>query len=399
MNADYGATFTPDPSCAKGRVLRDQTINIRKVLKDAGMSAEVVTAATRKLFEAGLRQGLETPCIVCYEYEKQLTGFNAKPATYGSKMYQEGSIDKHIPTIRDYGGGILRGYGVGDFKAVDIPSLLALGMDLARWRVGYGGYTKNLWLPEILGDAGYKTNISTGKNLKVGHSLDVAIPYRDRYEHVGIEYTAINEGDLHFAGEHPKVDHLIPSHLGGGTPEWFLKNATGLEIKNFQQTQSEKVLGKVLHSAALNKKFNMEKLTEVRKMIRNSKMRADVAEYLAAVEKGSDILKIKIEPMFKQYVHAPWYHKLIGVGGAEFGKSVEVPMIDITKVNLDRAIEYLKTPEVSSADLKERYGEIANKIINASKRGGVKAVQKMDAKYLAMLIGVGAGASAFEKDE
>jgi hypothetical protein len=392
MNADYGPTFTPDPSCEKGKILRDKTIELGKVLEDAGLSAEVKTAARRKLFESGLKQGLETPCIVCYEYEKQLTGFNAKPMTYGSKQYVRGQIDQSIPFLKEH-GNILRGYGVGDFKAADINSLLALGQDLAKHGSGYGQYTKNLNLLEIAGDVGFKYNISVGSTRDIGLPIEIADKYRKRYPNAGTVHVAINDSDLNIAGEDPRVDHLIPTHLGGGTPEWFLKNATGLEIKNFQRGQSESVGGKVLHSSTLS---GMKNIEEARKLVWSSKNEANVKKYLQAIEKASKLIGKTIEPMFKQYRYAPWYHKLIGNGPAEYGQSPSLPKIDMSRFNFKKAKEYMLQPDINYSDLKTRYGEIANKIINAAKRGGVKAVNALDARYLALLVGVGAASA---KDE
>jgi hypothetical protein len=266
--------------------------------------------------------------------------------------------------------GILRGYGTGEFEATDVPSLINLGNDLSREGLGYGGYTKNLNQIEIFGDTGFKYNISCGGEPRMGHSLEDAQVYRERYPNVGTVYVTTNEKELFKIAGDPRVDHIIPVHLGGGTPEKWLSDLTSIEFKNFQSSQTEKIGDVVIHSKNLDGK------------------------------KASELIGKDIKPMFEKYKSEPWYYKLIGTGKAEYGQKADLPKIDMTKSNMDKAYSYMMRPDIDYSVGAEKYSKIADKIVNAGKKGGKAAIEALDAKYLSLLAAPAAAAmSAMTNNE
>jgi hypothetical protein len=390
-NADYGINFVPDSVCAKGKALKIQLVTMRQVLDDylpepkgpnkksiQASNAAIKTAVSRKLFEAGIKQGLETPCLQCYEFEKQLTGYQAKPLSVGVRIYRTGQLENYKDFLKTT--GILRGYGVGDVQASDIPSLIRLGYDLQKMKAGYGQYTKNLNAVEIFGDTGFKFLISTGKTLDIGLPVKLATKYAERYPNVGVIYVAINEADLLSALTDPRIHKIIPAHLGGGTPKEWLRMATNLDFDNFQNRQSEKVMFK-------GKKRNLASITnpkyvEAMEIIKKGASKGDTKSYLNAVEKASKLIGKKIEPKFKDYVDKPGYEKLIGVYGAEYGKTADIPKIDMSRMNIEKARAYMETENRDISTGSNIYASMARSLIKTALSQGVEGVEAVDAMIL-----------------
>lgn len=387
-NADYGPTFTPTNNCPKGEKLTKNVLAVRDFLdqklegKDAKEKSNIKTAAARKLLAAGVAQGLETPCLQCYTVEKQLIGYSAKPFSLGQKMYEHGQIDSSVDFLKSH-GSILRGYGTADFTSSDIPSIIKLGQDLAAHKIGAGFYTKSLWMPEIFGDTGMKFNISVGEHLHVGIPVEVAKAYRERYKNVGIVAIAINEAQVKKFGENPDVDLIIPTHLGGGTPADFLSDITGMKWESFTREQGEKITvdGKSvgLNSPTANGIKNIEK---ARDMVKKGSYNRDKAEYLAAIEKAKALTGVEISPKFPDYVKEKWYGKLIGTGPGEYGKTADLPQIDMSKMNLDKAREYFMTASEDKTALDNKYASMARTIAKEGMKGGVEAINALNPKTL-----------------
>lgn len=389
-NADYGTTFTPSNNCTKGKTFTYNMITLRNILDEElkGLPdkerAAIKTTAARKLLEAGVKQGLETPCLHCYTTEKQLIGYSAKPFSFTHKIYKKGMIDSKVDGLRET-DSIMRGYGTGDFSAADIPSLINLGEDLAKHDLGAGFYTKNLNLLEIFGDVGFKFNISVADDIHVGLPLDIAKAYRERYENAGIVAIATNDSQLELFGNDESVDLLIPTHLGGGTPAKYLESLTGTEWKSYTSTQLEKVKigGKELnlHSGA-DVVSSLPNIEKARKMVKESKKHRDVAEYNAALAEASKLIGADIIPMFNEFKSKPWYSKLIGTLRGEYGKNADLPKIDMSKMNVAKANEYASRPEESLDALNNKYASMAKTIAKAGMNGGVEAIDALDAETL-----------------
>jgi len=384
-NSDYGIALVPDSTCKRGKALTTQVITMREMLDELlpepttdeikSINAKIKTAAARKLFEARIRQKLETPCLMCYTFEKQLIGYQAKPITQGMKVYKPGQIFKHKEDLKK--AGIFRGYGTGDFTSGDIPTMILLGRDLAKINVGLGSYTKNLNQLEILGDTGVKFNISTGSTLGIGLPVDIAHTYAQRYPNAGVMYVAINERDLLKAMKDPRIHNIIPAHLGGGTPKNWLKMATDLNFVDFKRQQSEKVVidGSLRNLASLETGDN---LIQAKEIIAQGAATKDPAKYLKAVEDASRVMGMEIIPKFDQYKEMPGYEKLIGVRGAEYGKDASIPKIDMSKANLKKAFEYMTVPEDDLTSVSNQYAGMARSIMNVAKRTGAEGVTKLD---------------------
>jgi len=423
-NADYGWVFQPCPSCRKGETMVKKMVTLRDVLEKSlpeTLSKEernaIKTEAARKLFESGVKQGLETPCPTCYTAEKQIIGYNAKPISKGRQRYREGDMFKRkglVEQVKE--SGIIRGYGTGDSVKEDIPSLINLAKDLSTIDSTAGMYLKNLNTLEVLGDIGFKYNVSTAYDIKFGLPIDIAYEYAKRYPNVGLEITTLTDSQTRRALNDDRINNVIPEHLGGGTPVDWMSDIAGMEVKNYNKSQTEKVhipelneetgktrIVKVNLSTAqvknndtgqmednrLVKKFGKKVIDEIKKNIKNATDKKDAKTYLDVIANAEKILRVKVDPKFPQFKNEKGYYKLIGTGLAEYGKDASKPTIDISKVNLSKAEEYFNRPEQDMTETGKSYDRISKRIVGAARRGGAEAIKRLDARVLMALLGVG----------
>jgi hypothetical protein len=64
---------------------------------------------------------------------------------------------------------------------------------------------------------------------------------------------------------------------------------------------------------------------------------------------------MEITPKFAKYTNMKGYEKLIGSGRAEFGKKADMPKIDMTKANLDRAEQYVMNDQRDTSETAKAY--------------------------------------------
>ena len=384
----YGITFTPTNNCPKGEVFTKTMLNLRSVL-DEGLKniskderAAIKTASAKKLLSAGFRQGLEIPCVQCYTLEKQIVGYSAKPFSLGIAEYKTGQLDKHIEAIRDY-GNIMRMFATADFSAGLIPSIYRLGIDSARLGSGMGTYTKSLWFLEIFGDTGIKFNISSAAVPSAGIPMDVIRPYLSRYKNASAIFVAFNDSQLENYGNDKDVHLIIPAHLGGGTPVDFVENMTGEETRSYTSVQSEfiEVDGKkkVLHSDKLN---GMRGITEARRIVKEGAFNRNPREYAAAIKEASRKMGVDVHPKFEDFIEKPWYEKLIGVGPGEYGKTADLPKIDMSKVNWEKATEFMLTANEDYNSLENKFVSMGRTMVKVAQKSGVAGIDALDPSIL-----------------
>lgn len=390
-NMDYGISFEPENLCARGYSFTVALDNMRNALES--LPSDIKTAAGRKLLSLGHAEGLETPCNQCYVAEKRILGNSAKSSEAGLSQYKTGEIDKHADLVKEIGE---RMYSSGNFAPSHIPSVIRNLQDLKRLGAGAGTYTKNLNFPEIFGDTGIKFNISSGKTTAVGIPLEIIDVYRKRYPNVSSVYVAVNDADVRAIGADPRVDHIIPAHIGAGTPKELLDSLSGLEWENFARTQSEKVpvtltvQGKKgpikvkrdvnLFSKSTEAHFPKAALDKAREMIKKGMYTGDGKRYLVSVKKASKILGTEITPKFAQYKTESWYSKLIGSGPAEYGKTNTFEPIDLSKMNTQKALEYFQKYPVIMDNKVAQYKSIADRIVEAAQTGGIEAINALKPK-------------------
>jgi hypothetical protein len=133
---------------------------------------------------------------------------------------------------------------------------------------------------------------------------------------------------------------------------------------------------------------------KARKIIREATYTGDKNAYLSAIKRASDVIGMEITPKFAKYTNMKGYEKLIGSGRAEFGKKADMPKIDMTKANLDRAEQYVMNDQRDTSETAKAYKRVSDKIIEAAKKGGADAVNKLDAKMLSAILGIGIVGSA-----
>lgn len=422
-NEDYGVSNDPEDVCQKGRawtlsldILRDRFDNELPALaaekeKRAKENAErrasrtrgekvpekekvvsdgpnIKTIAGRKLLELATAAGCDVPCAQCYVAEKRITGCNAKSSKVGTALYKEGSLlSGEDKAILDKAGG-LRNYSFGDFGPTHFQAVIGTLTDLMKSGHGAGTYTKNLNFAEIFGDTGMKFNISTGADLRVGLPSDVVAEYTKRYPNVGSSYVAINIKDLVKAGNDPTTDKIIPVHLGPGTPRKFLEKITGADWESFDKIQSEQISlktkdgdGKEVVGRPIkigSPKYNeLEHINEVRKLIKDGEASGDVKTYLDSVEKASVLIGQTITPKFKEYIGEPWYGKLLGTGRSEYGQKPGWEKIDLTKINLDRAKEYLDNYSLDIGTEQKYLNDIVDEMVEVARTKGKKGIEEL----------------------
>lgn len=384
-NQDYGVSFDPENLCARGYSFTTALDGLRNTLAD--MPSGVKTEAGRKLLEIGAAEGLEVPCNQCYVAEKRILGSSAKSSEVGLSEYMPGEINKagNKKFIQD---AIVGMYSFGDFNPSHIPSITKFLKDLAESGLGAGTYTKNLNYLEIFGDTGIKFNVSSGKTAAVGIPLETIKPYLERYSNASVVYIGVNNADVLKIGPDPAIHHIIPAHIGPGTPKELLNMLSGLEWENFARSQSEKVkignreynlFGNATETALAQ---SSKALEEAKEIIRKAMYTGNGFKYLMAVKKASKVLGQEITPKFPQFVKYDWYHKLIGSGQGEYGRTSAPVKIDVSKINIKRAVQYFKDYPIIRDDKIAEYAAISNKIAAAARSGGVHAIRALEPKKI-----------------
>jgi hypothetical protein len=342
---------------------------LRDKLKDA--SPDVKTTAGRELLAKGRQQGLESMCPQCFVGEKRILGSSAKSSELGISPYTAGEIfSPKAQRVLEKTGG-MRGYSFADFRATHIPSLITLMKDLKQANKGLGVYSKNLNLLEIAGDTGIKFNISSGKNPDIGIPIDIAYEYTKRYPNAGVMYVGINMDDISSALKNKKVHKIIPAHPGPGVPAKLLTKITPETWENFQKYQNETIVLRVgdgnkavkLFGKVPGEQLPAEKLAQARELITNATYTGDAQKYLQAVKEASNILGQKVTEKFPQFSSHPGYSKLIGSGPAEYGRTVGWKPLDVSKINIHKAMQYFTRGDRDTSDTALQYRKIADTII------------------------------------
>lgn len=339
----------------------------------------VVTKAGQELFGRAKGKGLQVTCSHCYSADARITRANMKPITNEVSLYQAGELN--TPKMQEAikkNDGVFRMYSHADGEPYQTAEIVQIIEDLNKDGNTTGMYLKSLPTVEAIGDIGVPINISSGKTVDIGIPIDVIDAYRQRYPNVGSSYSAINREDLIQAGLDPRVDHLIPLHLGGGLTPEFLEKTTGLKYEKFNDIQNEllRIGGEgrklKLFSSTIDNKFPAEDLAEARRLVKEATFTGDGKKYLTAVRKASKILKTTVEPKFAEFRNEPWYSKLIGSGRAEYGKKGVNTKIDISKLNLQKAQEAINTPEKDMADEMRKMLEIKKQVFEDAISGRLK---------------------------